>query len=135
MPFVETCRLKFPAATFYHAQSPVEIPSRYDYVVAAGAFNIRYTNETTAHRDCVFHVLEQLFEKADVFVAVDFMTDVVDYQHPDAYHQNVAELHAFVSGRLSRRLVLDQLYLPFEYAMTIWKDQRIERPSHVYASG
>ncbi len=131
-PFVDACKAKHPDLAFYLAQSPDQIPSTYDYVVASGVFNLLYVTDVSAHRDIVWSILEQLFERARVALAVDFMTDRVDFRQPGAYHQNVGELHAWIVRRLSRRLTLDHSYLPSEFSVTIWKDQRIRRPDSLY---
>ncbi len=122
--FIDTARKKYPQATFYHAQSPAEIEREYDYIVSSGAFNILYTPDPGGHRDIVFGILEQLFERTKVYLSVNMMTDAVDFQQPAAYHQNLAELYAFAVQKLSRRLIIDQSYLPYEFTLTVWKDLR-----------
>jgi len=131
-PFVDACRRKHPDATFFHVQSPDEIPGDYDVVVSSGAFNILYVPDASAHRDIVFRILETLFAKARVYLSFNFMTDDVDYRQPGAHHQSVPELCAFVRSKLSRRLVLDQSYMPYEFTLTLWKDQHIQKPENVY---
>jgi trans-aconitate methyltransferase len=123
--FVDACRTKYPDASFFHAQSPVDVPGVYDHVVSSGAFNILYTPDATAHRDIVFRFLGLLFEKTRVSLSVNFMTDAVDYRQTDAYHQSVAELYAFAVAKLSRRLSIDQSYIPYEYTLTVWKSPQI----------
>jgi len=118
--FVDACGRKFPAP-FFHAEAPNDVPGRFDYVVSSGVFNILYEPEEVAHRKRVFEMLEALFEKAGTFLAVDFMTDAVDYRQAGAYHQNVEEVYRFACDHLSRRLMIDQSYLPYEYTLTVWK--------------
>ncbi len=130
--FVEACATKYAASVFICAESPTDVPGRFDYVVSSGAFNILYEPGDGMHQQRVFRILEELFARADVYLAADFMTDAVDYRQPLAYHQSPAALLRFASERLSRRLVIDQSYLPFEYALTVWKDARIRRPDGVY---
>ena len=131
-PFIDACSLKYPDASFVYATAPDTVPGEYDYVVASGVFNVLYTPDVTAHRDIVFRALECLFDKTRVQLSIDFMTDAVDFRQPGGYHQNPEEICRFVRNRLSRRLVLDQSYLPYEYAVTIWKNQGIRRPDNVY---
>jgi hypothetical protein len=132
--FVETCKQKYPCSHFQRLQSPGELKGNYDYIVSSGVFNILYTPEPIAHRDIVFGMLTQLFERTNIYLSVNFMTDVVDFRQPDTYHQNVAELYTFVFEKLSRRLVLDQSYMPYEYTITVWKDQTIGRPENLYGN-
>lgn len=127
--FIEADRKKYPDAAFHHVQSPVAIEGEYDYIVSSGAFNILYTPRPDEHRAIVLGILEQLFEKTRVYLSVNMMTDDVDFRQSDAYHQNATELYGFACEKLSRRLVLDQSYLPYEFTLTIWKEpvQRSER--------
>jgi SAM-dependent methyltransferase len=129
--FVDACSKKC-AASFVCAESPSDVPGRFDYVVSSGVFNILYEPDESAHRDRVFRMLGQLFEKAEICLAVDFMTDAVDFRQSQAYHQSPSDLLRFASENLSRRLVIDQSYLPYEYALTVWKDARIRRSDGVY---
>ncbi len=118
--FVDACAKKF-SMPFVHAEAPGDVPGRFDYVVSSGAFNLLYEPEEAAHRTRVFEMLAALFDKAETFLAVDFMTDAVDYRQPRAYHQNVGDVYRFACDHLSRRLVIDQSYLPYEYTLTVWK--------------
>jgi SAM-dependent methyltransferase len=118
--FVDACSSKF-SAPFLHAESPNDVPGQFDYVIASGVFNIPYEQNDAAHSERVFELLSALFEKAHICLAVDFMTDAVDYRQPRAYHQNVEQLYRFACDHLSRRLVIDQSYLPYEFALTVWK--------------
>ena len=130
--FIEADRKKYPEAIFYHVQSPVGIEGEYDYIVSSGAFNILYTPDPDEHRAIVFGILEQLFDKTKVYLSVNMMTDVVDFRQPATYHQNVAELYCFAFEKLSRRLMLDQSYMPYEFTLTLWKEQLIRRPENLY---
>jgi trans-aconitate methyltransferase len=134
--FVDSNRRKYPDAVFHQAQSPESVGGEFDYVVASGAFNILYTpGDPAAHRAIVYRILEQLFAKASTYLSINMMTDAVDFEQPHAYHQNVPDLYRFAIDTLSRRLVLDQSYMPYEFTLTLWKDQSIRRPEHVYGVG
>jgi len=130
--FIETCRSKYPRVQFFNAQSPTEIAGEYDYIVASGVFNLMYIPEIAIHRTMVFDMIGQLFNKAKCYLSVNMMTDAVDFQQPHAYHQNVTEIYNFAFENLSRRLIIDQSYMPYEFTLTIWKDQQIQRPANIY---
>jgi trans-aconitate methyltransferase len=130
--FIETCRLKYPKDQFLHVESPIDIQGEFDYIVSSGAFNILYNPDFTVHRTIVFEIIKELFRKTKVYLSVNMMTDIVDFQQPDAYHQNVLDIYRFVSENLSRRLILDQSYMPYEFTLTVWKDQHIQRPANLY---
>jgi trans-aconitate methyltransferase len=131
--FIETCRLKYSKDQFFHVESPIDIKGEFDYIVSSGAFNMLYSSDSKLHRKIVFEIIEQLFHKTKVYLSVNMMTDVVDFKQQDAYHQNVVEIYSFVSEKLSRRLMLDHSYMPYEFTLTVWKDQYVQRPENLYA--
>ena len=132
--FVKICRKKYPTSEFFEEDNPKYIDGSFDYVVSSGAFNILYVPDQKHHRDIVFEMMRHLLEKARVYLSVNFMTDSVDFRQPHAYHQNVVELYTFACKELSRRLVVDQQYMPYEFTLTIWKDQQIQRPENIYGN-
>jgi len=130
--FIEANRAKFPDDRFLLIKDASDIKDSFDHVVISGTFNMLYFEEREKHRDYIFDALAHLFDKTHHCLSVNFMTDQVDFVQGGAYHQNMAELHNFVSGKLSRRLLIDQSYMPYEYSITIWKDASIIRPDNVY---
>lgn len=130
--FIEANRAKYPADNFQLINETSDIHDHFDYVIVAGTFNILYFEQPDKHKNYIFETLRQLFNLTNRYLSVNFMTDQVDFIQSGAYHQNVAELHNFVSTKLSRRLLIDQSYMPYEYTVTVWKDASIERPDNVY---
>ncbi len=130
--FITADRKKYPNAEFLLIDDAVEIKGKYDYIVASGVFNILFNADVKKHKEKVFEAITSLFNFSNVFLSVNFMTDAVDFMQEGAYHQNVAELCTFVSANLSKRIVIDQSYMPYEYTITIFKDQTIIRPDNIY---
>ena len=133
--FVDESKSKYPDAVFHHLEFPAQLSESYDYVLSSGAFNALYTPDPKEHRDIVFGILDELFAKTNVYLSINFMSDAVDFQQENSYHQNVTELQEHVSEKLSRRLVIDLSYMPYEFTMTIWKEQDIRRPENIYGNG
>ncbi len=132
--FVADCRIAHPGAKFLHIRDVTDVPGEFDYVVLSGVFNILYTPDRAQHLTLVLDTIERLFERTRVALACDFLSDQVDFQLPGAFHMGQDELLRQVQGRLSRRYVLDHSYMPYEFALTVFKDQRIERPANVFSS-
>jgi hypothetical protein len=65
-----------------------------------------------------------MFEHARTAVAVDFMTTAVEFRHPDAWHTDPVWAWG-VANRLTRRLVLRADYMPYEFALILYKDVRV----------
>ena len=99
-----------------------DLVGRYDYVVAIGAFNNKYDPDEKKNEEIVFELIRELFNRCETMCAVNMMTDQVDFRQKSAYHQNVGRLYEFVCSQLSRRIVIDHSYLPYEFTLVVWKD-------------
>ena len=130
--FIDACRTKFPEARFDLIRDAQDIADTYDYVLISGAFNILYDPSRSVHERMVFETLRSLFDRTARALAVNFMSDRVDFAQDGAYHQSVASLLAYVRDALSPRFVLDHSYMPYEYTLTVFKDAGIVRPDNLY---
>jgi SAM-dependent methyltransferase len=93
----------------------------YDYVVASGIFNFKIYN----HMAYVKKMLDRMMEIADKGIAIDFLSAYVDYQNEDAYHFDPIQVFKFCRT-LSRRITLRYDYMPFEFAMYIYKNDDVD---------
>ena len=132
--FVQAAHAKYPDADFHLVEHPSGLTEDYDHIVLSGVFNIVCSENEEAHLQEVWRSLDLLFARARSSLAVNFMTDQVDYRQDGAFHLDPRRLLEFVRTRLSRRVVLDQSYMPFEYTVVVWKDQTIRRPDMVFSA-
>lgn len=132
--FVKENRKNFQNDKFILINTASEIAEQYDHIVSSGAFNMLYVNDVQEHKKIVFGILTELFSKTKVSLSVNFMTDAVDFIQPGAYHQNIKELYDFAFTKLSKRIVIDQSYMPYEFTITFFKDQTILRPENIYVN-
>ena len=123
---------KYPQETFYSIESVNDIKDSYDYIVSSGAFNILYSQDSLKHQEIVFEILAALFEKTKIALSVNFMSDQVDFVAPSAYHQNILSLYQYLTSKLSKRILIDQSYMPYEFTVVIWKNNTIIRPENIY---
>jgi trans-aconitate methyltransferase len=98
----------------------------HDFVVASGVFNGRLSKED--HAAYVLRTLRLMFDRARVAVCVDFLSTWVNYQKPENWHADPEE--TLRSARtLSRRIVVRHDYLPFEFALYVYRDDRVGQGS------
>lgn len=131
--FIQENVQNHPDDTFVRMQSLQDITGEYDYSVVSGAFNLLYEEDYESQWRYIQNALTYLFDITKVCLSCNFMIDQVDYTQDGAYHQNAVELYMFVSKQLSRRLILDQSYMPYEFTIHIFKDQTIIRPDNLFA--
>ena len=99
----------------------------FDVVVASGVFNARLrSGDNLAH---ITRSVERMYALASRAVCIDFLSTYVDFQQPDGWHTDPA--WALELGRgLSKRLRLRHDYMPFEFALIVYRDD--EHPGNVF---
>lgn len=130
--FITQNKLMHPTIDFQLINHYSDVKNNFDYILISGVFNMSYFDNLQKHKNFVYEILEELFKKTDVCLSVNFMTDQVDFIQKGAYHQNIEELLSFIKLKLSKRYVLDCSYMPFEFTITVFKDQTIKKPDNIY---
>jgi len=100
----------------------ISADERYDLVVESGIFNSRLE-----HEDNWTHIettLEKMFALCEVAVTGDFLSAQVDFTQADAYYTASEKVLEYAKS-LTRRVMVRHDYLPFEFAVYMFKDDRI----------
>ncbi|MEI8109578.1 MAG: class I SAM-dependent methyltransferase [Chitinophagia bacterium] len=130
--FIEFNKNKYSNANFMSPDEFSKSSEKFDYIVSSGVFNILYKETVEEHQDEVFRILEILFEKTNIYLASDFMTDRVDFRQPSTYHANAEYCFERISKQFSRRVIINHSYLPYEFCATVYKNNTIKRPENIY---
>jgi len=130
--FVSSLSTKHPDAIVQEIASHEEFTNTVDHVIVSGTFSIIQGNDPAAYLKYVQGVLTYLFELCNVSLAVNFMTDRVDFKQAQAHHVNPQDMCRFFCDQLSPRLVLNQSYMPYEFTLVAFKDHTIVRPDNIY---
>ena len=131
--FVHAVQQKYPDANVKVVTSYQDITDSIDHVVISGAFNIIADGNTTTYLASVQETLQHLFKLCRISLAVNFMTDKVDFQQAGAHHTNVEHMYNFIRKNLSHRLIINQSYMPYEFTCIVFKDDFIMRPDNTYS--
>ena len=132
--YLEASRLKYPECKFHNIDSPRHLRDNFDYVVSSGAFNMLYTDCETEHKKIVFKIIEELFMRANIYCSFNFMSENVDFKQDGSYHQEVGEIYRYITEKLSSRVSVDCSYMPYEFTVTVWRNQQIKHPENIYES-
>jgi SAM-dependent methyltransferase len=121
-------RRRHPSLDLQEADIRTYEPARdFDVVVASGVFNAQL--KSGDNRKHITSSLERMFALSRRAICVDFLSTYVDFQRPEAWHTEPA--WALELGRgLSKRLRLRHDYMPFEFALVVYRDD--EHPGHVF---
>jgi cyclopropane fatty-acyl-phospholipid synthase-like methyltransferase len=130
--FIHSLTLKHPDAAAKQISSHEEFSELVDHVVVSGTFNIYQVEDQAAYLKYIKDVLIYLFKLCQVSLAVNFMTNKVDFKQAQALHVNPQDMYQFFREQLSPRLTLNQSYMPYEFTLVVFKDQMILRPDNIY---
>jgi cyclopropane fatty-acyl-phospholipid synthase-like methyltransferase len=130
--FVDASKAKYPNCKISLIDAFENVTLKYDYIIASGVFNLLYTNDKNKHKEDVFNIIRHLFSKTKKALLIDFMHDKVDFIQDNNYHQNIPELYDFISEKISKRFIIDQSYMPYEFSCAIYKDDCILRPDNIF---
>ena len=102
--------------------------SKFDYIIASGIFNFQMND--TGNYDNVEEILKKALTmcNADGAISFDFQSDKVDYFADNGVSfYNSPEKILSIAYKYSRNVVLNNLYMPFEFALTLFKDDKFEK--------
>jgi len=130
--FILTAKQNNPEKNFFLTEIGEPLTSEYDHIVASGVFNFLYSKDRNEHISFVYKTIEDLFKFCNQSLSIDFLSPIIDFTGPDAYHQDIDDLMNFISTKLTRRFQLDHSYMPYEFCVHIFKQQEVHRPDNVF---
>lgn len=107
-----------------------EVPQSYDYCFGSGIFNFKLAQGD--NYEYIESIINKAFACCNVGVAFDFLSDKVDYQYEDTFHSAPEKILA-VAYKLSRNVVLRNDYMPFEFAIQIFKDESFLKEDTIFS--
>jgi SAM-dependent methyltransferase len=118
-------RVQFVCAEFLSLE---DLPP-VDVAIASGTFNLKWPR--AENRTVIRRTMERAFELAREGLAFDFLSDKVDFRKDNTHHSSPEDLLAFAYG-LSRNVMLLNHYMPFEFALFVFKDDSFDPASTIF---
>lgn len=100
---------------------------KFDYIFSSGTHNTKVRNNQKFIAD-TFKIFNQYATKG---FALNFMSDKVDYRHMHAFYASPSKI-LDLAYRYSRRVVLRNDYMPFEFTIFVDKRDRFDSQKVVY---
>jgi SAM-dependent methyltransferase len=120
---IEVGRQAYPDARLEVADFSTFKPHEsFDLVLASGIFNARLKDED--QRVYIENTLKKMWTHARVAASADFLSGYVDFRREDLNYTSPEAVLAFAKN-LTRRVALLHDYMPFEFALYLFKDDRI----------
>lgn len=95
------------------------INDNFDWVFASGLFEFKVHDD-----EYVQKMLKRMFEICNKGIAADFLSNYVDFKNENAYYASPEEIFSFCKT-LSKRVTLRHDYMPFEFCVHVYKDDRV----------
>ena len=127
---IEIAKSIFPNGNFMNLDILLnELPETYDYIFVSGTFN----NEMKNHLEWVYANLRKLFQKTNIALIFNMLSNYVDYKDEGLYYSDPEEVFGFCKGELSPAVNLfhsEAIYEslpPFEYVIQVYRTQDTTR--------
>jgi SAM-dependent methyltransferase len=96
-----------------------EIAQRYDCVVLSGLFNVNVGQTLDWVRD----FLKKMFALSSNMMVFNMISTHVNFRDEGMYYMDPAEVLSFCIDNLSKRTTLAHHNLPYNYTVTVFKDE------------
>lgn len=101
----------------------------YDIVVSSGVFNFKL------HEDdnyiFINSFMNKAFQIAKEGFAFDFLSEKVDFQYEHTFHSSPSKI-LDMGYELSRNVILKNHYMPFEFALIVFKDDSFDKEDTIF---
>lgn len=98
------------------------ISGKYDFVIASGIFNSKLRSGT--NEKYIAACIEEMFRASKVAVSVDFLSAYCDIKKEELWYTDPA-FALSLARQLTRRVELRMDYMPFEFSMTLYRDDTV----------
>lgn len=97
-----------------------QLEERFDYIVSTSSFNLKLSE--ISNYEFTHKLLTKCYEYCDKGIAIDFLTEYVDYRSTDdAFYYSPEKVFSIAKG-LTKRVMLRHDYPLFEFCIYMYKD-------------
>jgi hypothetical protein len=125
--FYEKCSNKYTHLDFnMHDLSIKPLSKKYDYLIFGGTFYQLAGSKKKEFEKYARRMLINGFKSCSKGIAVNFITDKVDYRIKGLYYENLGKITDFIETNISRFYTVEKSYPLFEFTITIYKEDIIK---------
>ncbi len=106
-----------------------EIDEEYDMVVSSGVFNFKLHDGD--NYKFINSFMQKAFSISKEGFAFDFLSDKVDFQYEHTFHSSPSKI-LDMGYELSRNVMLKNHYMPFEFALIVFKDDSFAKEDTIF---
>lgn len=105
------------------------ITESYDIVVSSGVFNFKLQEGDNYQFINAF--MKKAFDISKEGFCFDFLSDKVDFQYEHTFHSSPSKI-LDMGYELSRNIMLKNHYMPFEFALIVFKDNNFVKEDTIF---
>jgi ubiquinone/menaquinone biosynthesis C-methylase UbiE len=102
---------------------------RFDYAIASGLFGYKLTE--VDNYEYIARTLQRMFSQCTDAVCVDFLSDQATFRRDHNFYTTPSRVMD-IAFSLTRNLRLRHDYMPFEFALTLFKNDHFDEDSTVF---
>lgn len=106
-----------------------KIDKDIDIVVSSGVFNFKLNDGD--NYDFIYSFMEKAYSLANEGIAFDFLSDKVDFQYEHTFHSDPSKI-LNMGYSLSKNVILKNHYMPFEFALILFKDNKFSKEDTIF---
>lgn len=104
----------------------------YDYVVASGIFGSKIFDEDEKNYLHIENVIKKSMDICKIGVSFDFLSDKTDFRNSETNFHASPEKILQLAYKFSRNIILNNSVMPFEFCITIFKDDNFRKETTVF---
>jgi len=134
--FVDIAKKKYPDIdTHFSCENLMELSVNHtwDWVVECGLFGLYIYNTEEAMYEYIKTSMAKSLEIANAGISFNFLSDKVDYKTSATDFHASPERILEIAYSFSRRVILDNSIMPFEFSVTVWKNDSFSTETTIYA--
>ncbi|MCI8669514.1 MAG: class I SAM-dependent methyltransferase [Lachnospiraceae bacterium] len=103
---------------------------KYDYCIASGIFCVYESEEQ--NYEFIKKAMTKALNMSNIGIAMNFLSDKIDYRTSEKDFHASPEKILTLSYGLSRNVILDNSIMPFEFCVTIFKDENFDKDTTIF---
>lgn len=127
---IEVAKKRHPEASFKVVNvikdDVKEFTNFFDYILISGISYIKVNAEEDIHKKWIETILLKLWHLCKEGLAINFMTEHVDWRDSSLYYCPINEITSFCVKNLSRWFAIRHDYQLWEFTMYIYKEPKVK---------
>lgn len=105
----------------------------FDYCIVSGTFNYKIFESESEQYEFINKMIEKALNMCNIGIAFDFLSDKVDYTTSEEDFHSSPEKILSLAYNFSRNVILDNSAMPFEFCITIFKNDHFNKNDTVFS--